>query len=152
MFKMKYFTIFALLLFMALGYKTYEQYHRISNTHQLIISNESQALAKFISAFRHTYQNAFIDNHIEMDAKMINLLPVKTISDISKNFAEAMKEDIVIRTVSDRPRNSKNKANAFEMEMIKYFNKHPKETDHFVEKEGAYFYSQPMRIQESCLK
>jgi len=152
MFKMRYFTIFALLLFMALGYKTYEQYNRISATHQLIMLNESQSLAKFISAFRQSYQDAFVENHIEMDAKMINLLPVKTISDISKRFSKNMKEDIVIRTVSDRPRNIKNKANPFEMEMIKYFNENPDETDKFVKKEGAYYYSKPMRIQKSCLK
>ena len=152
MFNIKYFIAFALLLFMALGYKTYEQYNRINSTHKLIILNESQSLANFISAFRKTYQSAFIDNHIEMDPKMINLLPVKTISEISQRFAASVKEDIVIRTVSDRPRNIKNMANVFENEMITYFKEHPEETDNFIQREGAFFYTKPMYIQQSCLK
>ena len=57
--------------------------------------NESQSLANFISSFRETYQAAFIDNHIEMDPKMINLLPVKTITEISSRFATRVKEDIL---------------------------------------------------------
>ncbi len=149
---MKYFIAFAVLLFMALGYKTYEQYNRINTTHKLIILNESQSLATFISAFRKTYQSAFIENHIEMNAKMINLLPVKTITDISQRFASSMKEDIVIRTVSDRPRNQKNMANPFEMKMINYFKEHPEKKHDFVQKEGVYYYTKPMRIQQSCLK
>jgi len=151
MFKTKYFIAFSLVLFMALGYKTYEQYNRIDDTHKLIILNESQSLANFISAFRKTYQNAFIDNEIVMDHKMINLLPVKTISEISARFSTQVKEDIVIRTVSDRPRNSKNKANDFEMSMIDYFRKNPKEIDKFIEKDDYFYYTKPMLIQQSCL-
>jgi diguanylate cyclase (GGDEF)-like protein/PAS domain S-box-containing protein len=152
MLNMKYFVTFALLLFMALGYQTYEQYQRISSTQKLIIKNESESLANFISAFRQTYQSAFIDNHIEMDPKMINLLPVKTISEISSRFAVIEKEDIVIRTVSDRPRNPKNKANTYEMHMIDYFRNNPKVTSKFLEKDDAFYYTKPMRIKESCLK
>jgi diguanylate cyclase (GGDEF)-like protein/PAS domain S-box-containing protein len=152
MLNMKYFIAFAVLLFMALGYQTYEQYQRISSTQKLIIKNESESLANFISAFRQTYQSAFIDNHIEMDPKMINLLPVKTISEISSRFAVIEKEDIVIRTVSDRPRNPKNKANTYEMHMIDYFRNNPKVTSKFLEKDDAFYYTKPMRIKESCLK
>ncbi len=151
MFNTKYFIAFSFVLFMALGYKTYEQYSRIDDTHKLIILNESQSLANFISAFRKTYQNAFIDNEIVMDHKMINLLPVKTISEISARFSAQVKEDIVIRTVSDRPRNIKNKANDFELSMIEYFRKNTKETDKFVEKDDYFFYTKPMFIQKSCL-
>ena len=151
MFNTKYFIAFSFILFMALGYKTYEQYSRIEDTHKLIILNESQALANFISAFRETYQNAFIDNEVVMDHKMINLLPVKTISEISSRFSTQVKEDIVIRTVSDRPRNIKNKANDFELSMMDYFRKNPKETDKFIEKDDYFYYTKPMFIQQSCL-
>ena len=152
MFNMKYFIAFGFLLFMALGYKTYEQYNGIKATHKLIILNESKSLANFISAFRQTYQSVFIDNHIEIDSKTINFLPVKTISEISDHLARRSKEDIVIRTVSDRPRNSKNIANDFEMRMMNFFRKNPKIKDKFVEMEDAYYYTKPMYIKESCLK
>jgi len=149
---MKYFMTFGFLLFMALGYKTYEQYNGMKTTHELIILNESRSLAHFISAFRQTYQSVFIDNHIEIDPKTINFLPVKTIRDISDRLATSSKEDIVIRTVSDRPRNSKNRANDFEMGMMDFFRKNPEVKEKFLEVENAYYYTKPMYIKESCLK
>ena len=152
MFNMKYFITFSVLLFMALGYKTYEQYNHINNTHKLIILNESQALANFITSFRQTYQDTFIENHIDMKPEMINLLPVKTISEISKRFAVRTKEDMIIRMVSDRPRNPKNLANSFEMKMIEEFKKHPNKKDAFLKKDNTYFYTKPMRIVPSCLR
>jgi len=148
---MKYFIIFAFLLFMALGYKTYEQYNEIKTTEELVILNESKSLAHFISAFRQTYQSVFIENNIEVDSQTVNFLPVKTIREISKRLAAELNEDIVIRTVSDRPRNSRNRANDFEMSMIDFFKNNPEITDRLVEKEKAYYYVKPMYIKESCL-
>ena len=149
---MKFFILFALLLFMAISYKTYEEYYRIQDTQKLIILNESQSLAEFISAFRQTYQNAFLREHIDVNEKTLNLLPVKTISEISDRFASSVQGDIVIRTVSDRPRNIKNKANNFELEMIQYFKENPEETDNFVQKEKIYYYTKPLLIKQSCLQ
>ncbi len=148
----KLFILFALLLFVAIGYKTYEEYYRIQDTQKLIILNESQSLAEFISAFRQTYQNTFLREHIDVNEKTLNLLPVKTISEISDRFALSVQGDIVIRTVSDRPRNIENKANDFELEMIQYFKENPEETDNFVQKEKIYYYTKPLFIKESCLQ
>ena len=89
---------------------------------------------------------------VKIDDKTINLLPVKTITEISERFASRVQEDIVIRTVSDRPRNSKNMANTFELEMIEYFKKNPKETHSFIQKEHEYYYTKPIYIKEACLK
>ena len=149
---MKLFLLFAFFLFMVISYKTYEQYQNIKETQKLIVLNESQALATFISSFRQTYQNAFLDNHIDVNAKTLNLLPVKTITEISDHFSSTVEGDIVIRTTSDRPRNSDNMANDFELEMIRYFKDNPKENDNFLQKKDAFYYTQPLRIQESCLK
>ncbi len=149
---MKFFIIFALLLFTGIGYKTYEQYHRIQDTQKLIVLNESQSLAEFISAFRQTYQDVFLRNHIDVDEKTINLLPVKTTTEISNRFSSSVQGDIVIRTVSDRPRNADNMANDFELEMIQYFKKNPKETHKFIQKEDVYHYTKPLLIKQSCLQ
>ena len=148
----KLFILFALLLFVAISYKTYEEYYRIQDTQKLIILNESQSLAEFISAFRQTYQNTFLREHIDVNEKTLNLLPVKTISEISDRFALSVQGDIVIRTVSDRPRNIENKANDFELEMIQYFKENPEEIDNFVQKEKIYYYTKPLFIKESCLQ
>jgi diguanylate cyclase (GGDEF)-like protein/PAS domain S-box-containing protein len=149
---MKFFIIFSLLLFLAIGYKTYEQYYRIQDTQKLIVLNESQSLSEFISAFRQTYQDVFLRNHIEVNEKTINLLPVKTTTEISNRFSKSVQGDVVIRTVSDRPRNSKNMANDFELGMIKYFKNNPEETHKFMKKEEAYYYTKPLLIKESCLR
>ena len=149
---MKFFMIFALLLFVAIGYKTYDEYHRIQETQKLIVLNESKSLAEFISAFRQTYQDFFLLYHIEVDENTINLLPVKTISEISNRFSSSVHGDVVIRTVSDRPRNADNMANDFELEMIQYFKKNPEETDKFIQKEDVYYYTKPLLIQQSCLR
>ncbi len=149
---MKLFLLFAFLLFIVMSYKTYEQYQNIRETQKLIVLNESQALATFISSFRQTYQNAFLNNHIELNAKTLNLLPVKTITEISDRFSSKIEGDIVIRTTSDRPRNIDNMANDFELEMIQYFKDNPKENDNFIQKKDAFYYTQPLRIQESCLQ
>ena len=149
---MKFFILFALLLFIAIGYKTYEEYHRIQDTQKLIVLNESRSLAEFISAFRQTYQNVFLLYHIEVDENTINLLPVKSISEISDRFSSSVQGDVVIRTVSDRPRNADNMADDFELEMIQYFKDNPEETDKFIQKEDVYYYTKPLLIQQSCLR
>jgi diguanylate cyclase (GGDEF)-like protein/PAS domain S-box-containing protein len=148
----RYFIIFALLLLVLIGYKTYEQYQRISQTQQLIIQNESQSLAHFMSAFRQTYQDIFLRHNIQITDKTIHLFPVKTTKEISDRFSRSMEGDVVIRTVSDRPRNPKNRANSFEMEMMHYFREHPQKQEHFVQKGNVYFYSKPLYIKQSCLK
>ncbi|WP_415405555.1 EAL domain-containing protein [Sulfurovum sp. CS9] len=149
---MKSFILFALLLFVAIGYKTYDEYHRIQETQKLIVLNESRSLSEFISAFRQTYQDFFLLYHIEVDENTINLLPVKTISEISNRFSSSVQGDVVIRTVSDRPRNPDNMANDFELEMIQYFKNNPETTDKFIQKEDVYYYTKPLLIQQSCLR
>ena len=68
---MKFFIIFAFLLFSGISYKTYNQYNGIKDTEKLIVLNESKSLSEFISAFRQTYQNVFIRNHIEVNEKTL---------------------------------------------------------------------------------
>ena len=149
---MKFFILFALLLFSMIGYKTYEEYSRIQKTQKLIILNESQSLASFISAFRQTYQDIFLRHHINIDEKTIHLLPVKTITEIGNRFTSNVQGDTLIRTVSDRPRNIDNMANTFELEMIQYFKNNPNEEDNFVHKNNTFNYTKPLFIIPSCLK
>jgi len=149
--KVNYFILFALLLLFGLGYKTYEQYKRIGETQDLIALNQSRSIAHLIKAFRHTYQDAFLNNNIVIDEKMINLLPVKTVFEISHRFSAYKKGDILIRTVSDRPRNPDNKANAFEEKMINYFRNNKNEDEKFIQRDGTYYYTEPLKIKASCL-
>ena len=45
MLKMNLFIAFAFILFIAIGFKTYEQYKDLKNTQKMIIQNESESLA-----------------------------------------------------------------------------------------------------------
>jgi diguanylate cyclase (GGDEF)-like protein/PAS domain S-box-containing protein len=146
------FFIFALLLLAMIGYKTYEQYERITKTQNLIIQNESRALGNFIAAFRQTYQDVFLRHNIEVTDKTLHLLPVKTTREISERFSHSLQGDIVVRTVSDRPRNPENMANPFEMEMITYFKSHPEVKEKFTQSGDHYYYTKPLYIKKSCLK
>jgi len=150
--RIHFFLIFALLLLAMIGYRTYEQYQRISKTQNLIIENESRALGNFITSFRQTYQDVFLRHHIEVDEKTLHLLPVKTTREISERFSKSLHGDIVVRTVSDRPRNPENKANPFEMEMLNYFKSHPDVDEKFTQIGSHYYYTKPLYIRESCLK
>jgi len=149
---MKFFILFALLLFIILSYRTYEQYKEISKTQKLIVLNESRSLGKFITAFRQTYQDIFLREHIAITDSSLNLLPVKTITEISEHFGSKVKDEITIRTVSDRPRNPLNEADRFEKNMIDHFRTHPESKYRFIENKGAYSYFKPLYIEKACLK
>ena len=149
---MRFFILFAGVFFIVIGMVTYQQYKRIGETQKLIILNETKSLTNFITSFRQIYQNIFLKEHIVIDEKMINLLPVKTTKEISENFEKKLHGEVTIRTVSDRPRNPANRANAFETEMMDYFRKHPDEQYRFVEQNGSYNYVEPLFIKASCLK
>ncbi len=149
---MKAFMLFAIILFFAIAYKTYEQEKQIVNSQNLIILNESETLSKFVLAFRKTYQDIFIREHIVVDKKNINFLPVKTIPEISKRFSKSLNGDISIRTVSDRPRNINNMANDFEIAKIEYFRNNPNKKDNFIQKDDGFYYTKPLYIEKSCLK
>jgi len=146
------FILYALVLAIVIGNKL-----RIDNKNNIelktmIVKQESQSLAALTLALRTTYQKAFIKNHIQVDSTTVNLLPVRTANDISKQFSNLIKNKTIIRTVSDRPRNPKNIANKNEMKIISFFNKNPKEKSYFINRDTSYYYAVPLRIEQSCLK
>ena len=150
--------LFATIAALALLYNaffTYEQLGRIRNLETLVSGNQAKTLEAYVRAFRETYQERFIREHIPLDERNIKLLPVTTMSDISKKFSRILHDKAVVRTVSDRPRNPKNAANDLEMEAIRYFRQHPGTAVHSgtVEKGGEkfYYYVTPLYIQKRCL-
>jgi diguanylate cyclase (GGDEF)-like protein/PAS domain S-box-containing protein len=149
---MKYFGVIALLLLGAVGYMVYGQYRNMSETQHKLLINEGRSLTHFTEAFRKTYQHAFLAHAIPLDNKTVHLLPVKTIDEISKRFSKKVNDDVQVRTVSDRPRNPKNMANAFEKEMIDYFRAHPGVKKRIVKKADAFYYFHPLVIEKGCLK
>jgi len=148
----KYFLIFALLLSIIFGYKTYSQYQSIKRTQTKIIENQTKTLIDFIKSFRKTYQDIFLKKNITIDDKTLYLLPVKTIPIIAQNFSKLQNDNIIIKTVSDRPRNPNNMANKFEKNMIEFFKTHRDIKYKFIKQNESNFLIEPLYMQKTCLK
>ncbi|WP_072681558.1 DUF3365 domain-containing protein [Arcobacter sp. LA11] len=149
----KIFIIFAILTINLIGLKFYLDIKDIKELKNMVVKDEAKALTALFLSFRETYQNIFIEKHIQIDEKTINLLPVRTNDAISSTFSKIVGDKITIRTVSDRPRNIKNKANNNEMNIIDFFNKNSDKESYFKAEENAtFYYAQPLYITDSCLK
>jgi diguanylate cyclase (GGDEF)-like protein len=148
----KYFLIFAIFLTLLVGYRTYSQHQSIILTQNKIIENQTKTLINFIKSFRKTYQDIFLEKNITIDEKTLHLLPVKTTPIIAKNFSKLQNNDIIIKTVSNRPRNPDNMANDFEKHMINFFKSHPKVEYQFIKKGASHIMVEPLYIQKTCLK
>ncbi len=149
----KIFIIFAILTINLIGLKFYLDVKDIQELKSMVVKDEAKALTSLFMSFRKTYQNIFIEKHIEIDEKTINLLPVRTNDEISQTFSRMVGNKATIRTVSDRPRNISNKANINEMNIIAYFNKNPEKESYFKTEENAtFYYAQPLYITKTCLK
>jgi diguanylate cyclase (GGDEF)-like protein/PAS domain S-box-containing protein len=146
------FIVLSLLVLGMLGYKVYEYDHQMKLTQKTILQTEIRTLAEFIDAFRITYQDILNQGHIDINETTLELLPVKSLSPISRRFSEKVKEEVSIRSVSDQPRNPQGMANPFELEMIRYFREHPEENELYVKQKDAYHYVKPLRIRQSCIK
>jgi len=149
----KIFIIFAILTINFIGLKFYLDVKDIQELKSMVVKDEAKALTALFMSFRKTYQNIFIEKHIEIDEKTINLLPVRTNDKISETFSTMVGNKIIIRTVSDRPRNINNKANKNEMGIINYFNKNLTKESYFkAEEDATFYYAQPLYITKTCLK
>ena len=146
------FIIYALVLFTIVCSKLYFDYQNSQKLKQIIVKEESRALSAFIIAFRQAYQTAFVENHIAIDEKTLNLLPVRTSGDIADKFSDILDNKIIIRNVSDRPRNPENQANTEELEIISYFNNNLEAKSFFKDVDTAYYYATPLYIEQNCLK
>ncbi len=146
------FILYALVLATVISRKLYIDNKNNVELKTMIVKQESQSLAALTLALRKIYQKEFIKNHIPVDSATVNLLPVRTANDISKEFSNLIKNKTIIRTVSDRPRNPKNKANKNEMKIISFFKKNPNKQSYFINQDSSYYYAVPLRIEQSCLK
>jgi PAS domain S-box-containing protein len=149
----KIFIVFAIVLFAIISTKLYKEHSAQEELKTIIIQNEVDSLISLISSFRKIYQDAFVYYDILVDDKTVNLLPVKTVGAISKEFEKVLGNRASIKTVSDRPRNINNQANKEELEIIKYFNKNQDKSSYFKKLDNnMYYYAKPLYITSKCLR
>ncbi len=148
----KVFLLSVLLLAIIFSLKFGHTYSEIKKIQEDSIRYEAEAIANAMIAFRETYQNIFIGNHITIDKDSIYFLPTKTTNDIAKILSKKHNE-IKIRTVTDTPKNPLNKVNSKEMKIMQYFRDNPKNKSYFnKENDGTYSYAYPLYIKDACLK
>ncbi len=119
---------------------------------KVILIEEAKSITHLFKSFRSTYLHKFINHDIKIDKKTIELLPVKTSNEISATFAQSLNAKVILRTVSDNPRNPVNIANKEELEIIRAFEKSG--TKEYIFKDSInhiYKYYEPLYITKACL-
>jgi diguanylate cyclase (GGDEF)-like protein len=157
--KNRFIVLFLSIALLAILYNlffAYDQLRRVDRLQTFVARHQAKVLDAFIMAFRRTYQEAFLKNHIPLNEENIKLLPVVTTPRISEKFSDLIAHKATIRVVSDKPRNPRNIANELEMRSIEYFRAHPEAKEQFelIEKEGEerFYYASPLYIKKQCLK
>ncbi len=121
------------------------------------LREQARILHGVLVATRHTYQHVFLESGVPLNEQTLHFLPAHAMSEISRHFRERMDNGIRFNNVSDRPRNPANRADAVELEAMRYFRASPRSTERFVPftaADGAayYHYSAPLWMEPHCLK
>jgi len=148
----KFFYLMALFIFLSMSYTVYNYYNNTRTIHEKLTLERGRSLGDFQIAFRKTYQKLLAEKNITIDQNTISLLPVKSVNLMAKELSRMQKNKIIMRTVSDKPRNISNQANKLEKEMIEYFQTHPDKYDRAIQKDGHHYYFRSLRITDTCLK
>lgn len=148
----KIFSIFAILIFISMIVKFTKEYYENEALKEMIFQEESKSLNNFIVAFRKTYQDIFIEQDIPITTQNINLLPIHSLSKIAQNFSTLSSKKVIIRTISDNPRNPNNIANEKEMFILKEFRETKSQKTYFEIKDSKLLEITPLYIEQSCLK
>ena len=115
--------------------------------------NEAEVLNNYALTHRTYYQQLFLNKTIPLNEKTLAALPAFSSHSISKEFSKENQLNIIIRTVSDRARNPKNRADRGELKAIKYFSNNLDKTQYFSDKESKYYqFAHALRIEKKCLE
>ena len=148
--KLLFLGVLLLIVFSSIHiYVTLKESQDIKTT---ILLEETQSISSFFRSVRKTYQDVFINNHIKITEETIDFLPVKTSNTMNEHFSKSLNAKVILKTVSDMPRNPLNLANKEEMQIIEKFKKNP-ETKYIFEegKNNIYKYYEPLYIKKICL-
>jgi|GEM_PF-849329 len=153
----KVFIITAIILALHFAVNTYIGQRQIEQDVIANIKDNARTIQGMLIAYSGVYQKIFIEHHIPINDKTINLLPAHAISHISQQFTQWVDNGLSFNTVSDRPRNPNNQADKVELRAIQFFRHTPQLNEHFVSYKTAagedfYHFSLPLYIEPLCLK
>lgn len=141
--------IFLLIAIIKVTYTYFETKKREAD----FAKKEAEVLNSYAIENRTYYQKLFLDGTLNLSEKTLSALPAFSSHIISDNFSKNNPLNITVRTVSDRARNSKNQADAYEMKAIEFFKKNPSENIYFSsENSKLYQYGSVLKVEAQCLK
>jgi len=118
-------------------------------------------LQTYFVSMRYIYHQQFLKSGLELSDATLGFLPAHASALISDLFSQKSSDGSTIRSVSDRPRNIANKADAFEEETIRYFIEHPESSfraqiisqkeANSIQSKQYFFYASPLRTEDYCL-
>ena len=126
-------------------------YHANTAALEQFTYKQASTLKAFMSAHREYYLNLYEEGLIPLNEDSLKGFPAFSAYLITKKFSEYNALDIGVKTVSDRPRNPLNSADAYELKAIRYFKENPKAEEYYVHEEGFYQYTTPLRITSLVL-
>ncbi len=128
-------------------------YHDIKDKRYEFAKKEAQVLKNYLMASREYSLGLFRDGVIDLNKNTLKAVPAFSTNIISKTFSDNNPFDIVIKTVSENPRNNNNLANEDELKAINYFNNNTTIEEYFSDKNDKYYqYASILRIGNDCLK
>lgn len=151
----KIFWIVAWLVIVANSFLTFYIYNQKHRAIEVRAFARGESLKDYFISMRYVYHQQFLKSGLEVNDTTIGFLPAHASTLISDKFAELSKDNIIMRNVTDRPRNPKNMADAFELEAIEYFKNNPDKDARLKRiQEGSkeiLHYTSPLIIEQYCI-
>lgn len=119
----KLFWVIALLIIVANSFLTLYVYNHTQKAIEVRAFARGESLKEYFISMRYVYHQQFLKSGLEVNETTVGFLPAHASTLISDKFSEISRDGVTIRNVTDRPRNPKNEADAFELEAIENFKK-----------------------------
>lgn len=142
-----------IFFFVVVAIKMVYTYYEIKDRQLEFAKKESQVLNDYFIQNRLYYQGLFTSGKISLDENTLTALPAYSARPIAKSFSDLNPLEVIIKTVSDRPRNKLNQADKDELEAIDYFNKNPNKNEYFSQDNSEFYqFAKVLKTEAICLK
>ena len=147
-----------LILVTVFGVLEYHTYHAMRESGLRHLQQRAEKVHYFIMSMRRVYQKQFLESGVALNEHTVGFLPASSLNKISRDYAENWDTSgFTVNTVSDEPRNPRQRADGIELEAMAHFRDNPDAEVLFRPFSGPrgapyYLYARPIWVEESCLK
>ncbi|MDK9693131.1 MAG: EAL domain-containing protein [Sulfurimonas sp.] len=151
----KLFWVIALLIIVANFFLTLYVYDHTQKAIEVRAFARGESLKEYLLSMRYVYHQQFLKSGLDINETTVGFLPAHASTRINDKFAQLSKDGITIRNVTDKPRNPKNTADAFELEAIEYFKKTKSDKAQIKKiiqnNQEILHYTSPLIIEKYCI-